>query len=195
MKLTKTEEQDRQTGVRICSAPLRKRLSTVIIFSSLSFSFFPFCALFSLLNWLLHFICAFLHKVALIYKRPLQRGASLLANNSQHYQLDVTCYVRLHTLLHVVACCWELSRKVWNQSSFLRHANRRNIGNCCVRLHVALRVSCGVSKAFSRLCSGELYMLRHNESYRESESKRTSQFFLRIFLAQNALSQSILTQF
>ena len=33
--------------------------------------------------------------------------------NSQHYQLDVTCYVRLHTLLHVVACCWELSRKVW----------------------------------------------------------------------------------
>ena len=26
--------------------------------------------------------------------------------------LDVTCYVRLHTLLHVVECCWELLRKV-----------------------------------------------------------------------------------
>ena len=26
--------------------------------------------------------------------------------------LDVTCRVRLHTLLHVVACCWELLRKV-----------------------------------------------------------------------------------
>ena len=26
--------------------------------------------------------------------------------------LDVTCCVRLHTLLHVEACCWELSLKV-----------------------------------------------------------------------------------
>ena len=26
--------------------------------------------------------------------------------------LDVTCRVRLHTLLHVVSCCWELLRKV-----------------------------------------------------------------------------------
>ena len=26
--------------------------------------------------------------------------------------LDVTCRVRLHTVLHVVACCWELLRKV-----------------------------------------------------------------------------------
>ena len=26
--------------------------------------------------------------------------------------LDVTCRVRLRTLLHVVACCWELLRKV-----------------------------------------------------------------------------------
>ena len=32
--------------------------------------------------------------------------------------LDVTCCVRLHTLLHVVACCWELLRKVWNRSNF-----------------------------------------------------------------------------
>ena len=26
--------------------------------------------------------------------------------------LDVTCCVGLHTLLHVVECCWELLRKV-----------------------------------------------------------------------------------
>ena len=26
--------------------------------------------------------------------------------------LDVTCYVRLINLLHVVVCCWELTRKV-----------------------------------------------------------------------------------
>ena len=26
--------------------------------------------------------------------------------------LDVTCFARLHTLLHVEACCWELSLKV-----------------------------------------------------------------------------------
>ena len=32
--------------------------------------------------------------------------------------LDVTCCVRLHTPLHVVACCWELLRKVWNLSNF-----------------------------------------------------------------------------
>ena len=31
--------------------------------------------------------------------------------------LDVTCYVRLHTLLRVVTRCWELLRKVWNRSN------------------------------------------------------------------------------
>ena len=32
--------------------------------------------------------------------------------------LDVTICVRLHTMLHVFACCWDLLRKVWNQSNF-----------------------------------------------------------------------------
>ena len=32
--------------------------------------------------------------------------------------LDVTFCVRLHILLHVVACCWELLLKVWNRSNF-----------------------------------------------------------------------------
>ena len=30
--------------------------------------------------------------------------------------LNVTCCFRLHTLLHVVGCCWVLLRKVWNHS-------------------------------------------------------------------------------
>ena len=38
----------------------------------------------------------------------------------QHFPtlLDFACCVRLHTLLHVVPCCWELLCKVWNQSNF-----------------------------------------------------------------------------
>ena len=31
--------------------------------------------------------------------------------------LNVTRCIRLHTLLHVVACCWELFCKVWNRSN------------------------------------------------------------------------------
>ena len=31
--------------------------------------------------------------------------------------LDVTRCIRFHTLLHVVACCWELICKVWNRSN------------------------------------------------------------------------------
>ena len=42
-----------------------------------------------------------------------QSDATLLANNSKHCWIkNVTYCVRLHTLLHVVACCWELLRKV-----------------------------------------------------------------------------------
>ena len=46
--------------------------------------------------------------------------------------LDVTCCARLHILLHVVACCWELLRKVWNRSNFqLRTIGRSNSQHCC----------------------------------------------------------------
>jgi len=40
-----------------------------------------------------------------------------LANRSNVALLDVTCYLGLHTLLHVVACCRELLHKVWNRSN------------------------------------------------------------------------------
>ena len=39
---------------------------------------------------------------------PVQTDATLL---------NVTCCFRLHTLLHVVGCCWVLLRKVWNHSN------------------------------------------------------------------------------
>ena len=32
--------------------------------------------------------------------------------------LYATCSIRLHTLLHVVACCWELLRKVETSQAF-----------------------------------------------------------------------------
>ena len=40
--------------------------------------------------------------------------------------LYVTCCVHLHTLvqLHVVACCWEFLRKVWNRSNFWANDSR-----------------------------------------------------------------------
>ena len=46
-----------------------------------------------------------------VFLRKVQTDATLLANNSECTLLDQKC-VRVHTLLHVVACCWELLRKV-----------------------------------------------------------------------------------
>ena len=61
--------------------------------------------------------------------------------------LDVTCCVRLHTPLHVVACCWEMLRKVWNLSNF--EPTTPNISfdqwlpkYIIVRLHVQLLQQC-----------------------------------------------------
>ena len=41
--------------------------------------------------------------------------------------LDITCCVRLYTLLHVVACCWKVLRKAWNRSNFKLRTNGRSI--------------------------------------------------------------------
>ena len=56
--------------------------------------------------------------------------------------LDVTRCVPLHTLLRVVARCWELLRKVWNRSNFSANnsqhffysviAKRNNVGSVCI---------------------------------------------------------------
>ena len=66
---------------------------------------------------------------------PVQTGATLL---------DVTCCVRLHTLLRVVGCCGVLLRKVWNRSNFSANnsqhfssfRDRRSVAQqCWIRLH------------------------------------------------------------
>ena len=57
-------------------------------------------------------------------------------------ELDVVCCVRLHTPLHVVACCRELLHSFAHHGQHERNNSRHywpnNIGSCCDRLQVAL---------------------------------------------------------
>ena len=90
--------------------------------------------------------------------------------------LYITCCIRFHTLLHVVACCWELLRKVWNLSNVKRTqqvptlsgqqcwgllrsywqwcangaTTLNNVGSCCVRLLVVLGFSGQNANIFSK---------------------------------------------
>ena len=52
--------------------------------------------------------------------------------------LDVTCCVRLHAMLLVVACCCVLFRKVWNGSKFW--ANNSQDFFCWIRLHSSYNI-------------------------------------------------------
>ena len=61
--------------------------------------------------------------------KPRANGATML---------DVTCCVCLHTLLHVVSCCYVLLGIVAQSLKPLKLAN--NVGGCCFRLHVAKNV-------------------------------------------------------
>ena len=77
--------------------------------------------------------------------------------------LDVTCCVRLHTLLHVVGCCCVLSRKVWNQSNFsannsqhffcsvIAKASRNNVGSICTALPTLLGPHMLITHGLQRL--------------------------------------------
>ena len=48
-----------------------------------------------------------------IFLSNVQTDATLLTNNSKHCWIkNANNCVRLHTLWHVFACCWELLRKV-----------------------------------------------------------------------------------
>ena len=69
--------------------------------------------------------------------------------------LEVTCCVGLHTLLHVVVCCWAVVKQSLEPVKLLALFKRmqhcwpapsNTVVSCCVCLHVALSV------------------LRHNES-------------------------------
>ena len=59
---------------------------------------------------------------------------------------DVKCYVRLHTLLHVVACCWGLNLvKLFETATpntenffFCSKAQHNNVGSICIALPTLL---------------------------------------------------------
>ena len=68
--------------------------------------------------------------------KKVNRNIKARANGAT--MLDVTCCVRLHTLLHVVACCYVLLGIVAQSLEPLKLAN--NVGGCCFRLHVAKNV-------------------------------------------------------
>ena len=61
------------------------------------------------------------------YRPWILRSLKLCANGRITPKIGsgVTCCVRSHPLLHVVRCCWQLLRKVWNRSNFW--ANTPNI--------------------------------------------------------------------
>ena len=42
------------------------------------------------------------------------------------------CWIRLHSLLHVVACCWELLRRVLNRSNFWAGNSQHFFTSCSV---------------------------------------------------------------
>ena len=77
--------------------------------------------------------------------------------------LDVTCCIRLHTLLHVVGCCCVLLRKVWNRSNFsannsqhflcsvIAEAYRNNVGSVCTTLPTLLRPRTLITHGLQRL--------------------------------------------
>ena len=77
--------------------------------------------------------------------------------------LDVTCCVRLHTLLHVVGCCCVLLHKVWNRSNFsannsqhflcsvIAEAWRNNVGSVCTALPTLLGPRMLITHGLQRL--------------------------------------------
>ena len=73
-------------------------------------------------------VCLYL-KLVLI--KPRTNGRNIVGQQLPTL-LDVTCCVRLHTLLHVVGCCCVLLRKVWNRSNFSANNSQQFL---LIRLH------------------------------------------------------------
>ena len=96
-------------------------------------------------------------------KAPCKRTQGIVGQQLSTL-LEVTCCVLWYTMLHVVVCCMlgvvKQSLKPVKLLALLKRmqhcwpAPPNIVVSCCVSLHVALSVSCGVS--------GELCMLRHD---------------------------------
>ena len=66
-------------------------------------------------NWT---VLALIKEAKLLKNRTDRNGPMFDRGQQLPTLLDVTCCVRLHTLLHVVICCCVLLGKVWNRSNF-----------------------------------------------------------------------------
>ena len=85
--------------------------------------------------------------------------------------VDVTCCIRLHTLLYVVGCCCVLLCKVWNQSNFsannsqhffcsvIAEAYCKNVGSACTALPTLVGPSMLITHGLQRLMGCILPMM------------------------------------
>ena len=96
------------------------------------------------------------------YIKPRANGRNIVGQQLPTL-LDVTCCVRLHTVLHVVGCCCVLLRKVWNRSNFsannsqhffcfvIAEAWRNNVGFVCTALSTLLGPRTLITHGLQRL--------------------------------------------
>ena len=94
------------------------------------------CPLKLMKTYLFRFISSSFRIYNIIKSKPTQTDTTLL---------DVICCVHLHTLLHVVACCWEFSCSkfetgqtfsyVQAEGNNSQHCWANKVGSCCIRLH------------------------------------------------------------
>ena len=158
--LGKGEEKHRITALNIQKTPLRLSHNCLYCSGVRILQGYQYCA--QKKKWKYYFKACF----TWWWGTPGRWGNPLRWGNPPVQQLstllDVAFCVCFHTLLHVLACCWELSRKVWKRSNVqLLHANRRikcqhywanNVGSCWVRLHVALYLCWEFWRPFADNC-------------------------------------------
>ena len=114
-----TEEQARQTFVS--AVLLWRNFLPSSSFHRCHFIFLlALSRFFSALNWFLHYLChlARFSQSNFDLWKPCANRRNIIVGQQLRTLLEFACCVRLHTLLHVVVCCWELLRDVWNQSDF-----------------------------------------------------------------------------
>ena len=116
----------------------------------------------------------------------MQHCSLTTPNIVENYMLCLLAHPVACSLLHVVGT-YTVQKPVkllapckWTQHCWLITPNI--VGSCYIPLHIALSVNCGVTKAYTQLCSGELCTLRQKESYRESDSFALNQKDILVFL-------------
>ena len=108
--------------------------------------------------------CSCLSSLLLI--RPRVKGSNIV-DQQLPTLLNVICCVRLHTLLHVVACCWEFI--VASVCTLLQHGRnntqhrwRNNVGSCCIRLHTTATRTQQHATLLAQQCRELLHPFAHH---------------------------------